>query len=224
MKVERSQVLQLSIYDTRVLKGVALFMLLCHHCLYTGNEYDDVVVFGYPLFKSFGVFCKLCVSIFVFLSGYGLTICALRNNGIGQPIRFYKRRYVKLMINYWLIWLIFVPVGVLCFERTFPEVYGDYYILKGIVDFFGLYNAVFYTPYGYNATWWFYGCIIVLYLLFPLIWYFRNYWFLMIPLALFMPVLGRIPIFGSSGAFGYLLPFICGMTFASEKLRCGGGG
>ena len=58
---------KLSLNDTQVLKGVALLLLLCHHCWYTGEGFDDVFVFGKPVFQQMGVFCKLCVSLFVFL-------------------------------------------------------------------------------------------------------------------------------------------------------------
>ena len=205
-----------------MLKGIALILLLCHHCLYTGEGYNDIYIHGYPVFKSFGVFCKLCVSIFVFLSGYGLTKVAINNNGIGNPLQFYRKRYVKLMMNYWLIWLLFVPIGVLFFNRTFPDVYGNHFVVKSIVDFFGLYRAVYGTPYGYNATWWFYSCIIILYLLYPLLWKLKSYWFLLIPLSIISVSFGRIPILGSSGAFNYLLAFVCGLSLAFIPIPVGG--
>ncbi len=218
------QTFQLTLHDTNVLKGIALVLLLCHHCWYSGEDYSDIVVLGYPVFKEFGIFCKLCVSVFVFLSGYGLTKVAMKNSGLGNLLNFYRRRYVKLMMNYWLIWLLFVPMGLLFFQRSFPDVYGAHYILKGVVDFLGLYQAIFATPYGYNATWWFYSCIIVLYLIYPLIWRFRFYWFLMIPFSILAISFWRIPFIGSSGAMGYLLAFVCGMTYAHVKVPVIGGG
>ena len=111
----------LSINDTNVLKGIALLLLLCHHCFYPGEPYDDIILFGHPVVQNIGEFSKLCVAIFVFLSGYGLTIQTMAKGGIGNVLAFYRRRYVKLMINYWLIWLIFVPIGVFFFHRTFPH-------------------------------------------------------------------------------------------------------
>lgn len=205
----------LSLDDTQVLKGMALVLLLCHHCLYKGEGYDDFFVCGYPVFKYFGMFGNLCVSIFVFLSGYGLTKGAMKNSGIGNPIQFYRRRYVKLMMNYWLIWLLFVPMGVFFFHRSFQDVYGEHYVIRGIVDFLGVYKAVYATPYGYNATWWFYSCIIVLYLIYPLVWKYRALWFLMIPFSIMIVYFDDVPFIGSSGALYYLLPFVCGLSFAT---------
>lgn len=64
----------LSLADTNALKGIALLFLLCHHLFYIQDgSYHDILLFGkYPLVQEFGIACKVCVAIFVFLSGYGL--------------------------------------------------------------------------------------------------------------------------------------------------------
>lgn len=213
---------QLTKRDTQILKGIAVLMLLFHHCLYTGEGYDDFIINGVPFFKNVGIFCKICVAIFVFLSGYGLTKQARINDAAIKPMRFYGKRYVKLMMNYWLIWLLFVPMGVLFWGRTFPSVYGNHYLIKGIIDFLGIYMAVFSSPNGYNATWWFYSCIIVLYLLYPFIWNYRKYWFVIIPISISLSPSWGIPFFGSSGALAYLFTFICGMAYSYVGISGGG--
>ena len=200
--------------DTNVLKGIALLLLLCHHCFYPGEPYDDIVIFGHPVVQNIGEFSKLCVAIFVFLSGYGLTIQTRSKGGIGNVLHFYRRRYVKLMISYWLIWLIFVPLGVFFFQRTFPLVYGEHYIFRAFWDFLGLHLVVF-GQYGYNATWWFYSCIIVLYLFYPLIWRLRDFWFVLIPFAYVFPVITQfVPFIDHSLCQEYFLSFVCGMSLA----------
>ena len=213
----RTRIVQLTIKDTQFLKGIALLLLLVHHCLYTGEGYDDIVIHNRPLFQSIGIFSKLCVAIFVFLSGYGLTMQANKEGGIKNIILFYRKRYVKLIVNFWIIWLLFVPLGLFIFHRTFPEVYGEHYIFRALLDLTGLC-----TSSSYNATWWFYGCIIVLYALFPLIWKFKSQWFLLLPLAIVLPVLlSHIPILNMVG--GYLFVFVCGVVFADNKITFGGG-
>lgn len=216
----------LTITDTNVLKGIALLLLLCHHCFYPGEPYDDIIVVGVPIIRSLAIFSKLCVAIFVFLSGYGLTIQTMKKGGIGNVFSFYCRRYVKLMINYWLIWLIFVPMGVLFFHRTFSFIYGEHYIFRAFWDFLGLHQAVF-NEAGYNATWWFYSCIIVLYLLFPIIWRYHRFWFILIPSAICIPVVTDfVPFFKASGYGPYFVSFVCGMSYAyldpRQEIRGGG--
>jgi len=77
------------------------------------------------------------------------------------------RRYTKLMANYWLIWLVFVPWGFIFGSFSLDSVYGQHAVLKLIVDFMGLARCFGYD--GINPTWWFMSCIILLYLIFPLI-------------------------------------------------------
>ena len=215
----------LTITDTNVLKGIALLLLLCHHCFYPGEPYDDIVLFGHPIVQNIGEFSKLCVTNFVFLSGYGLTIQAMAKGSIGNVFHFYRRRYVKLMINYWLIWLLFVPLGIFIFDRTFPVVYGEHYTWAAFWDFFGLHQAVIGSSSGYNPTWWFYSCIIMLYLLYPLIWKYRNWWMVMIPSAIMFPYVAQfLPLFDSSLCDFYLLAFVCGMLLAYLKPEVGGVG
>ena len=215
----------LTITDTNVLKGIALLLLLCHHCFEPGQPYDDVLLLGHPLFQNIGKFSKLCVAIFVFLSGYGLTAKTMKDGGIGNLWNFYRYRYMKLMLNYWVVYLLFVPIGILFFHRTFPMVYGDNWIFKAIVDFLGIHYIVVGHPFGYNATWWFFSCIILLYFIFPWLWRNRNMWIVMIPCSIMIPFF----CYWSNSlciCAKYLLPFLCGMVIAMhgrhEKILGGG--
>lgn len=213
----------LTLKDTNVLKGVAILLLLLHHCLYTGEGYNDIVIHGHPVFQNIGEFSKLCVALFVFLSGYGLTAKTMKDGGIGNLWNFYRHRYMKLMLNYWVIYLLFVPMGILFFHRTFPAVYGENWRLKAFVDFLGLHQAVIGHPYGYNATWWFVGVIIIMYLIYPLMWKYRSFWFLMIPFSVMCPTVAMfIPFFGPSDFGHYFLAFVCGMAFAYKRPEMGG--
>jgi surface polysaccharide O-acyltransferase-like enzyme len=47
------------------------------------------------------------------------------------------------------------------------DAYGNHAVGKMILDFLGVLNLT--GKLGYNPTWWFYSCIIVLYLLYPLL-------------------------------------------------------
>ena len=158
---------------TNACKGIALLLLLWHHLFFQNPE---VGVLAYRLARL----AKVCVAIFVLLSGYGLAATVARKP-IGL-LNFYKDRLAGLYLNYWLIAALFVPVGVLCIGRTFADVFTTHPCLKFAVQMTGLHRFV-YLEYGYNATWWFMSMIIPLYLLFPLIhWLIRRYgiWFLLL--------------------------------------------
>ena len=217
---QNTTTLDLSIQDTNFLKGIALLLLLAHHVWGGANNgrFDDILIHSEPLFRGIGAHCKVCVAIFVVLSGYGLTKGCLNKGGLPNGFTFFLHRYTKLMINYWLIWLLFVPLGVFVFERTFPSVYGENWLLMAISDFFGLFSAINGHPHGYNPTWWFYSCIITLYLLFPILWKLKKYWFLLIPFSIAISLI--VSKYGLWGGYfcKYLLSFVCGMALALVKL------
>lgn len=201
---------RLTIHDTNVLKGIALILLLIHHLFYEGNmPIAELYLAGHPVVQEFSIWCKVCVSIFVLLSGYGLTLSAYNKGGIGKLWIFYKRRILKLMPNYWFIYFIFVPIGVFIFGRTYSIVYKGS-VIRFVLDFLGLHYAVTGDVNGYNPTWWFYGCIIVLYAIFPLLYKFRKYWWINMAFAFFSFYFGsRIPIFKSCSS--YVPCFIAGI-------------
>lgn len=173
--MEKSNLKELSIQDTNVLKGVALLILLFHHLWYQDVNADlngNGVIEGMEAYLQLvSISGKLCVAIFVFLSGYGLT-----KSYRGSVKYHFSHRFTKLYLNYWLIWLLFVPIGVLFFNISFPDVYKDHVVIRAIIDFFGLSKS--FGFYGYNATWWFYSCIIILYSLYPLIHKTFKYWYI----------------------------------------------
>ena len=117
---------KLSLNDTSALKGVAIIAMLCHHLFYQQHVYGVAV-------QQFGIVCKVCVAIFLFLSGYGLSVQYSKlwakdqgnNSRLQEILKFLYKRYVKFYLNYWVIFLIFVPLGVLCFGRSLPEAYGE---------------------------------------------------------------------------------------------------
>lgn len=169
------------IRQTNIAKGVAVLLLLWHHLFYYApkyyNRFTSLYMFhGKPIECQISVFCKVCVAIFLILSGYGLyksrnSYCLRRaayDNGrkkITGELVFVKNHLLRLMMNFWFIYLIFVPLGI-GFGMPFWEVY-EHNALYGIVDFLGLAN-LFGTP-TMNVTWWFMSAIILLYIIFPLL-------------------------------------------------------
>lgn len=147
----------LSIQDSNVLKGVALILLLWHHLFYVDNGmYSDIKVWDYGVVNQIGQLGKVCVALFVFLSGYGLIVST-------DPLTFkarlfYVKRYTKLYLNYWLIWLLFVPINILCFDRTFAVVYQSDVIPKFLIDLCGL--SCMCGTQTMNPTWWFYRGVL----------------------------------------------------------------
>lgn len=187
--------------------------LLWHHLFYIQNgKYTDYsIIDGYMIINQLGIACKVCVALFVFLSGYGL---AKKNQtGSLDAYNFYIGRYTKLMLNYWLIWLLFVPIGISFWGRTPEIVYQDHIIAKLIIDFLGMsYSFGF---YGFNPTWWFMSCIILLYLLFPFLYKYRRY---CLAFIVFSILIVWIPLYVFNPIKYYLTAFVLGIYCSQSRL------
>lgn len=199
-----------------IIKGVGILLMLIHHLFYNPDSrvlYDDIVfnIHGRELglVHQMGIYGKLCVALFVFLSGYGLAIYTPKETFCLKD--FYLRRFTKLYLNYWFIVLLFVPIGVFVFGRTLTDAYGSHVILKAVLEFFGILNM--FGGLGYNPTWWFYSCIILLYLLYPLLNRSLTHHFLSIITTCVIISFGvTVPIIGPIA--WYLLPFAAGIVVA----------
>ena len=140
----------LSKQDTNVIKGIAIVAMLCHHvytCLPNWIE-------PYPEFLTqIGILGKVCVAMFLFCSGYGLSVQyekVLKNttsiaDKLHTTIVFILKRFVKFYSAYWFVFLIFVPITVLFFDRPLSAAYGDHVnILKRLLfDILGLQGRIF---------------------------------------------------------------------------------
>lgn len=73
----KQNILTLSIYDTFVLKGIAILTMLFHHVYAcppdTAEPYSGVLLW-------LGILGKVCVALFLFCSGYGLSVQFAKNN------------------------------------------------------------------------------------------------------------------------------------------------
>ena len=189
--------------------------MLFHHLFYSEWSlplYDDITIHGNGVINQLGIFSKLCVAVFVFVSGYGLVV----STPIDIKLKdFYWHRFKKLYLNYWFVWILFVPISVFVFGRTFIEAYGNHYLVKAILEFFGLSKMI--GIMGYNPTWWFYSCIVLLYLLFPLLYkYMFKCTYLIICLAVTIVLVRFLP--GINLISDYLFAFVTGMLIAKMPI------
>ena len=158
-----------TIKETNEAKGVACMLLLLHHLFYSESKWGMFYSIGGinpPLIAIAANVGKVCVAMFIFLSGYGLAKSAEKSGESG--IKFVYRHMVKLMCKYWFVFIIFVPLGFV-FGRSPIDVYGNNGkgILRFIIDFLGLSNLA--GTATMNATWWYMGAIICLYIMFPIL-------------------------------------------------------
>lgn len=151
--------MEINIRETTVFKGIAICLMLWHHLFHTTLEYGEIA-------NSVGIFGKVCVSFFLFLSGYGLAkqYDRFASDKLRYSIRFIVRKLAKFFMLYWFVFFIVVGAGLLL-GRTLSEAYPNLNPYKSLIlDFWGQ------KGYGsYISTWWFNKLIIQLYILFPLL-------------------------------------------------------
>lgn len=214
--------------DMSILKGVAiLFMLLLH--LFCRKEVDGLyetfpIINGFPFVYYIGLFGDACVPIYCFASGYGLFLSF--NNELKLIIKKNLVRILKLLINYWIILVLFVIVGYLAGKTDlFPGSIGNF-----LLNFFVLSNS-------YNSAWWFLQTYIILVLLAPLLIkiikkYNSNVLLLISGIIYFLSYIQRVKHFFDFDPNTFLntvvnsfvllgtsqLPFIIGSIFAKEKI------
>jgi hypothetical protein len=159
----------ITLNETNVIKGIAICAMLWHHLFLESHEYGEVI------FKLAST-CKVCVALFVFLSGYGMAVQFGKVNLNGKfstcvdVVKFLARRYFKFYLNYWIVFFISVPIGIFVFDRSLKTAYGSDLLVCFLRDVFGfqVYNS-------YNITWWFNSLILVLWVFFPILyWALKN--------------------------------------------------
>ena len=162
---------RITLNETNVVKGIAICAMLWHHLFYEHPEYGTGVF-------HLALICKLCVALFLFLSGYGMTVNYQKKETEDMLkaktidlIKFQARRFTKFYLSYWMIFAITVSLGVFAFGRPLSAAYGGEGCIwtNLIIDWFG------FQAFGsYNITWWFNRLILVLWLLFPFLYWFMK--------------------------------------------------
>ena len=78
-KSSKTQASSLTVFgrqESLCLKGIAIIMLICHHCFMRPSRYkgqDLIFIIPEPIWNYVALFFKICVCIFVFISAYGIT-------------------------------------------------------------------------------------------------------------------------------------------------------
>lgn len=207
----------LSIQDSMIIKGIAICLMLWHHVFFNNHEYGKFIFFSSAL-------GKVCVSLFLFISAYGLSIQYEKEQSdlkktlwqslhFKNILQFYVKRLLKLYSHFWVIFILFVPIGVFVFDRALSIPYGEKNIaIHLFFDFFGLADFK-----SYNVTWWFYRLIISLYLLFPLIFVLMRKWNIFILMFCFLLLFYNW--FNFHVESYYLFSFALGISFALNRHR-----
>ncbi len=200
-------------------------MMLVHHLFLGRPEYGTTIV-------NLALACKVCVAMFVFLSGYGMTVTfpKVTESRIKVNLFFLCKRYAKFFLNYWFVFFIMVPLGVFVFGRPLEAAYVNTenifesfeatsvdkariikYLISDLLGQQGLDS--------YNITWWFNAIVLMLWLFFPIFYWMMKTKVLSICFIAFVlinpgNVLNVLHYVVALGFPTYIVPFVMGILVA----------
>lgn len=218
---------------TMQMKGIAIIILLFHHCFLNAQRWATVPYEKLATTKGWGYypisfapfsshtiqylasFSKICVAMFVFMTGYGMRVSYESQKKKTTMSNYIKKRMVTLMTGFLIIFVVTeilaIPTG------RFIEVYGHDFrsVVYMIIDALGLAKLLG-TPL-FCLTWWYMSLAIVLIMIFPFVHsIMEKYQWVVVVASIIVP---RACGFGqSTDLFRYLLAYTLGMYFAQHDL------
>ena len=218
---------------TMQMKGIAIIILLFHHCFLNAQRWATVPYEKLATTKGWGYypisfapfsshtiqylasFSKICVAMFAFMTGYGMWVSYESQKKKTTMSNYIKKRMVTLMTGFLIIFVVTeilaIPTG------RFIEVYGHDFrsVVYMIIDALGLAKLLG-TPL-FCLTWWYMSLAIVLIMIFPFVHsIMEKYQWVVVVASIIVP---RACGFGqSTDLFRYLLAYTLGMYFAQHDL------
>ena len=141
--------------ESAVIKGLAIWMMVYHHrfngvALYGGHYHSLLNFGGVNLEQALAWFCKLCVALYAFVSGYGMFYSLRKGDETEQnklfPALLNKYRIVlKRLWNfyrqYWLVLIVYVLLNWLLYRQ--PILWKEL-----LANLLGISSS-------YNGSWWY---------------------------------------------------------------------
>lgn len=213
--------------DSLAVKGIAVLMLLFHHLFMSEDRFEGFEISFAPFGQSFVVniafLFKVCVSIFAFITGYGLLKSISRVDISRKNVAAWNvSRLIKTLSGLWFVYVIAFVV-TMAIDRLPVKVYfsddsklnGIFYIIN---DFLGLAHLLD-TP-TLNGTWWYMSAAIIFILLVPVVYIIsKKIGYLPIIIAICaLPRLMNVGYPGGTNIYTFILPVIFGMVFADYNI------
>lgn len=208
-------------FDSQALKGIAILLMLFHHCYRTIDKFGDFAVNTYPLSQSqliaIGQYAKICVSIFAFISGYGLYESYKRKKGELNDVKWIRNHLFSTLSGFWLIALIAYPAVFIVkyfMQHNLLYDYGNNWVerfLKIGADILGI-SSILGTK-SLNGTWWYMGAAVVFVVVTPLLAKAleKSWEISLFVIISVLPRLFKIGFLGGSSAYTFLQIFLIGM-------------
>ena len=216
--------------NTLALKGIAIIMMMFHHCFLSPERFAGFDVSFFPIGQEAAVqmslFFKICVSIFAFITGYGLMISyskytSVHENDNGKAIgKWTATRLIKTLSGYWIIVILSLIICQMIDARVSTEFFksgtinGIWIIIANMMGVTYLLNVP-----ALNGTWWYMSVAILFIVSIPVLAKIikKHGYLVSIILLIAIPrVVGWK--FSSESYFAFILPVLLGMLFAEKNL------
>lgn len=155
---------------TMLCKGIAIIWMMYHHLVPYTEFTSGPVIAGIYLPGVIALTGKVCVTIFLFLSAYGLTKSAKKVTSARQMVKFTWKHIKKIYLTYWMVFCVFTLIGMLFYRDSFLYLtQSPMTRVKNLLSSFsGWQYFIGHTGYqGYNPAWWYISLCLLLYLVFP---------------------------------------------------------
>lgn len=201
--------------SSMALKGIAIIIMMFHHCFMTVDRFENYSVSSWPFnIETIAKICnmgKICVAIFAFISGYGLLMSYNRKNI--NASKWVYSRIIKTLGGFWIISALSMIVCQIIDGRVSDVYYRNVEFVKGtvylITDFLGL-SSLFNTP-TLCGTWWYMSIAIVFIVMVPLLAKFQENLWLVLITVIILPRILNADILGKSNFASFFSAFIIGM-------------
>lgn len=151
---------------TAFIKVIALQMMIFHH-LFWNKEGWGIYIGNYTLSQRLGCYCKICVDLFIILSGIGLTL-GIKNTNRNATLKQSVIRCFKLWEKYIFYIIASGIIGTFLFRFIYSNLIATFDgRIKFVLTLTGWQYLFGYQ--GYNDSWWYITLSFCLYLLFPLL-------------------------------------------------------
>lgn len=217
-------------YDTLALKGIAIIMMLLHHNFWKAELFEDYIVnfkpFSQEFIVSLAASFKICVSIYAFITGYGLALSIKKLNkeyemSAYQYSKWTMERLISVLSRFWFI-AILSYIGCQLIDQRISKVFFNegmiYGIVKLFINFMGLSNL--YEMPLLNGTWWYMSAAVAFIFLVPIYCRLANRYghLLILSLSILIPRILGIGYAGGTSVLSFTCALFLGATFSEYAI------
>jgi len=210
----------LTINESNIVKGIAIIFMMFHHLFLSPDRYEGFEISFWPMSEfivnDIALLMRICVSLFVFISAYGITI-KLRDKSIKEIIIISFQRYVKMITNFWVAYLFVLIVDMVGWDgiHTLSQFGNNKYTpLYMLIDLLGI-SDILTSPTLIGTYWYMSMATLIIFTVPCLLSIYRKLGF---PFILFLISISYAIEWKYIWYSRYLLCILLGIAFANNSL------